>query len=379
MVNAVIAKWGSRRIEEWQLTPASNNFNLVRLSLASFVIWSHSLWLLNGGVERDEISDLVGHTIAYLAVDGFFFVSGFLVSQSLFRQHGVGRFAAMRFGRIWPGLAVSLFATAVAFALLSGRPLAYLTDQETLRFLGQNLLQVKAYYTLPGLSPGEAPMAVNGSLWTITWELRCYVALALFYAVPAAFRGKVLAAVTLASLIACAVWTVAREVSPVFPDVSRGLGYHVGVWMRLWGCFAAGIALALWRRHVVVVPWLPVVLWLAAAAEHRWIGTGLLAPLAMFYSVIVVAFGQRAERAATSGWHDLSYGTYIYAFPVMVLIHLHAPGLSHWQLALTNLAATLAVAAASWLLVEKPALAATKRLSRRRSSPPPVSAEGIAG
>lgn len=366
MITSAIARLGGRRIEERQLASQGNNFNLVRLLLASFVIWSHTAWLLNGFVERDGISELVGHTIAYLAVDGFFFVSGFLISQSLFRQPGVVSFAAMRFGRIWPGLAVSLVATALAFAWLSGRPLAYLADGETLRFLGKNLLQVKGHYYLPPITSGGALLVVNGSLWTITWELRCYIALGLFYAFTLATRRRALAAATLVSLAICLGWTVVRELSPVFPDVSRGLGYHLAVWMRLWGCFATGIVVAIWHRRVIVIPWLPIPLWLAAVAEHRWLGTGLLAPLAMFYSVIVVAFCQRAERAATAGWHDLSYGTYIYAFPVMMLIHLHVPRLTHPQLALANLAATLVVAAASWLLVEKPALAATKRLTRRK-------------
>lgn len=369
MIRSAIAMLGGRRFEEWQLAPAANNFNLVRLLLASFVIWSHSLWLLAGGAERDQISDLVGHTIAYLAVDGFFFVSGFLVSQSLFRQHDAWRFAAMRVGRIWPGLVVSLLATVLAFALASGRPLAYLVESETLRFLGQNLVQLKGHYLLPALDPGGEPMVVNGSLWTITWELRCYVALGLFYLFAAHLRPRALAVVTFASVIACAVWAVARELSPVFPDVSHGLGYHLGVWMRMWGCFAAGIAAAVWRRHLVIIPAVAVLLWLAAVAEHQVFATSLLAAPAMFYSVLVAAFGQRARRAATASWHDLSYGVYIYAFPVMVLVDLALPDLSHAQLALANLAATLPIAALSWLLVEKPALAATKRVMRRGTMP----------
>lgn len=369
MIGSVIARLGGRAIEERQFAAGANNFNLVRLLLASFVIWSHSVWLLNGGVERDEISDLVGHTVAYLAVDGFFFVSGMLVSQSLFRQSGVLRFAALRIGRIWPGLAVSLLGTIAVFALLSGRPLAYLADRETLLFLFKNLAQIKAHYFLPGLAPGDPPLVVNGSLWTIPWELRCYVVLALFYAVVAAWRARALAAVALASVAVCAAWALAFAFSPVLPDVSQGFGYNLAIWMRMWGCFSTGIVAAIWWRRIAIVPWGPVPLWLGAWVEHQWAGTALLAPLAMFYTVLVVAFGQRAERAATAGWPDFSYGVYIYGFPVMIVVQLAWPMESHPWLALATLAATVPVAALSWFLVEKPALGAAKRLSKRLPAP----------
>ena len=365
MIGSVIARLGGRRIEERQFAPGANNFNLVRLLLSSFVIWSHSAWLLNGRVERDEISDLVGHTIAYLAVDGFFFVSGMLVSQSLFRQSGALRFAALRVGRIWPGLAVSLVATVAAFALLSGRPFAYLAERETWLFLVKNLTQIQVHFYLPGLAPGSERLAVNGSLWTIPWELRCYVLLAVFYGVVGAWRARALAAVAVVSVGACLVWAFAREFSPLFPDVTRGFGYNLAVWMRLWGCFSAGIVAALWWRKIVILPWVAVPLWLAAWAEHQGLGSAFLAPVAVFYTVLIVAFGERAERARTAGWHDFSYGIYIYAFPVMVLVQLVRPMAAHGWLALVTFVVTVPVAALSWFLVEKPALAAAKRLSKR--------------
>lgn len=377
MVDSVVEGLRGRSIAEWQLAARANNFNLVRLSLASFVIWSHSAWLLNGRVERDEMSDLLGHTLATLAVDGFFFVSGFLVSQSLFRRHGLLRFAAMRVTRIWPGLAVSLIVTVLAFALASGRPLAYLIDGETLRFLAWNLAQVRAYYLLPALVAGDAPLLVNGSLWTITWELRCYVGLALFYGIAGAARKRVLTLATLAGLAVCTGWSVAREVLPVLPDLSRGLGYNLAVGLRLGGCFSAGIAAALWWRHIVILPALAVSLWLAAFVEHAATGTGLLAPVAMFYSTLVVAFVQRNARAATADWYDLSYGIYIYAWPVMLLIHLAAPEVPRPALALATLIGCLPLATLSWLLVERPALEAAKRWVRPGSRDTAATTAGL--
>jgi peptidoglycan/LPS O-acetylase OafA/YrhL len=53
---------------------------------------------------------------------------------------------------------------------------------------------------------------------------------------------------------------------------------------------------------------------------------------------------------------DLSYGLYIYGWPVaQTLLHLY-PGLAPINLAALSLACTLPLAAASWHLVERPAL-----------------------
>ncbi len=369
VTKAAIASWGGQFIEERQLAAAANNFNAVRLVLASGVIWTHCYWILTGITARDEISDLVGLPVSHFAVNGFFFVSGFLVCQSLFRQPGVIRFAAMRFGRIWPGLTVCLFLTVAVFALLSDRPLAYATDWETLQFLARNLTQMKAYYTLPPLQAGGELLTVNGSLWTIPWELRCYVALALFYGLAASLRGRALAIVSIASMALCGGWLLARDFAPAFPDVTKGLAYNINIWARLWGCFSTGVAASIWWRRIFILPWALLPIWLAAIAEYQLAGTAFVGSLAIFYTVLVAAFAQRDERAATAGWHDFSYGIYIYAYPVMVVVNLIWSTRSHEMLALATFAATLPIAALSWFLVEKPALAATKRFMKRKPAP----------
>jgi peptidoglycan/LPS O-acetylase OafA/YrhL len=53
---------------------------------------------------------------------------------------------------------------------------------------------------------------------------------------------------------------------------------------------------------------------------------------------------------------DLSYGLYIYGWPVaQTILHL-LPGLAPWELAVLSLAGSFPLAAASWHLVERPAL-----------------------
>src|SRR3546814_8093344 len=89
----------SMRIEESLLRPHANNLTLVRLVLASSVIYTHCYWALTGRMGEDDLSAFLGAPISVYAVDGFFFLSGFLVFASLQRSARVGGFLLARVAR----------------------------------------------------------------------------------------------------------------------------------------------------------------------------------------------------------------------------------------------------------------------------------------
>src|SRR3546814_20078222 len=99
------------RIEESLLRPHANNLTLVRLVLASSVIYTHCYWALTGRMGEDDLSAFLGAPISVYAVDGFFFLSGFLVFASLQRSARVGDFLLARVARLSHALAVSVGLT----------------------------------------------------------------------------------------------------------------------------------------------------------------------------------------------------------------------------------------------------------------------------
>lgn len=357
--------WGVRQIEEWQLAAQANNFNAVRLFLASGVIWTHCYWYVTRLHETDEILHLIGLPISHIAVNGFFFVSGFLICQSLFRQPGLLNFAAMRLGRLLPALIVCMLVMFLAFGLASGSVLNYLGQSAVWKFFVTNVSLIKAAFFLPSLNNLNEPMVANGSLWTIPWEFRCYVLLGCAYFLPAAFRKTAITSGVVISLAFCVIWILAKEFYSGFPDTSKGLLFNINAATRLWGCFGTGVAAALAWRYIPIAPLLLIPIWIGAYLEYQYAGSAYIAALGTFYTVLVAAFAQRSEKAFSSGWLDLSYGVYVYGFPVMVLIYYYVPNLNHVELSLLTLAITLTLAVPSWLLVEKPALNATKRIMRR--------------
>jgi peptidoglycan/LPS O-acetylase OafA/YrhL len=347
-----------RAIDDGQLAANGNNFTGARLALASGVIWTHCYWLATGRGGTDEIGQVIGLPISHLAVNGFFFVSGFLICQSLFRQVGAFSFVVMRVARIWPALIACTVMTVAAFAALSDRPLAYGGEPLSLRFMMMNFFMVQAAFELPALAAGGEPLIANGSLWTIPWELRCYVVMVLGFAVVGHSRAKVVKPILVASVLAAIGWALLQQWWTGFPSTARGLLYNIDIWSRLWGCFAAGALVWMERRRAMPRWWLGPVLTLVAIAEFQLLGSSTIATPAVFALVLSAVFGGGSDRAFTAQWPDFSYGIYVFAFPVMILLQQLIPGWAadHRWMAAANLAAVLPLAALSWYIVEKPAL-----------------------
>ena len=132
--------------------------------------------------------------------------------------------------------------------------------------------------------------------------------------------------------------------------------------------FLAG-ALLYQFRNVIPARWslvaVSVVIVLAASLlpNYRLIG-GI--PLA--YAIIVsgALIHNKRLRLRT----DLSYGVYIYAFPIQQLLVICGLGIMNpIVFAIIAAIATLPLAALSWFLVEKPSLSLKSRLKRRSIAP----------
>ena len=351
--------------------PRRNNFTIVRFVLASSVIYTHSFWLLSGVEGRDDLSPLLGAPVSVYAVDGFFFLSGFLVYPSLLRLGKVSTFALARLARLWPALAMSVSLTVIGgLFVTTASPVQYFSG-ETLRFIGGNLSLLFAAYNLTGVECGGELCILNGSLWTLPWEARCYFLLAILGAIGLSspnFMKRVILPLTLAGAL---VWDIPQVRELGGSLAGEGMVYNIDLLDRLWFLFALGIAAFVFRERIRL-SWLALaVLFLVNVAAHKF-GFGLHVR-ALFIGYAVLCFGfLTAQRRALSGtWPDYSYGMYIYAFPVMLLVNAWTQPQSHFTLALLNLLATLPIAALSWHWLEKPALDAFRR-SRSRVVPSPL-------
>ncbi|HEX7801853.1 MAG TPA: acyltransferase [Pseudoxanthomonas sp.] len=281
-------------------TAQRNNFDALRLIAALMVVVSHQFALMD--LPEPLLSDKC--SLGGLGVAIFFAISGFLVTHSWVRDPDLGRFLARRYLRIVPALAVCI-------------PLTWLATK------------------LSGLShfPGNPYAALNGSLWTIPWEVTCYLSL-------------------------CGLSLLFRLRAPVFLVGMLVLSQYgsLGFVYSFFGImFGMGMLLAEFER-LRSREWTIALLTIGAAAAALGMQK---TPFYFIVPALSIWIGSRSwpvlRTMGSKG--DISYGLYIYAWPVqqwsVALLGTVQPYLA--MLALT-LSALVPLAVASWLLIEKPAL-----------------------
>lgn len=335
---------------------ADNRFDVLRLLAALLVLWSHC-FPLGARPHQEPLASTLGlDTLGGVGVAIFFVLSGYLVTQSLERSSSIWVFFRRRAVRIYPAvLVVTLLSLAVLGPALTRLDLReYVGHRMTWDYLN-NALAFTVRYPLPGVfEANPAPHAVNGSLWSLPYEVKCYLVLAagsLLLPARIPLRYKALAA--LLFLVTVALLRPSVPPAP-FTDLFWGLDHYHS---KLGILFALGAVFATWREHFSVRWWLPVLLALGVAS----LPAGKLQAVAFWLMLGTLALWLALQASwlprIPSRMGDWSYGAYLYGFPVQqTLAHfgLHTDSFALYLVACTLV--TLALAALSWHGVEKPAL-----------------------
>lgn len=346
---------------------ARNNLTLLRFLAAFAVLFAHC-WPIAFGYERaDPITQQLrawfgpGVVLSSFAVWGFFVISGYLVTKSALSR-GLGDYAIARALRIFPALIVNVLLCAFVLGLaVTTLPVAaYLADEQTWKFVGNNVLSWNVIYRLPGVFEANPLQAVNGSLWTLPLEIRCYIAIGLFLATGILRRGW------LFTLVAAAL---------IAGDALYGILGADGA-----ACFVSFLFGALVYVHRKYAP-------ASVLPALALIGAALLAPTEIAAQLIGLAgfawlvlwLGLAAPRMPwfDDALGDPSYGIYIYAFPIQQLVVLLVGAGAPWLLFAISAPATFVAGLLSWKLLEAPILARKSAASRalaklfssRRSAP----------
>ncbi|MCQ4297518.1 acyltransferase [Pseudomonas stutzeri] len=342
-------------------TPANrdNNFDFLRFFAAAMVVFGHS-YGLSGQAHQEPLRLFSGsYDSADIAVHVFFVMSGFLIAGSWLNSHSVLDFAAKRALRILPALIVSvLFVVLVVGPLATELSLSeYFAAPGTLAYLSNAVLITE--FRLPGVFESN-PFAytVNGSLWTLPYEVLMYVTV-LTLGLLKVF-GRSMALVGLVLMVGVHFYLI--PIYEVQSDLLRKA-------TRLGMFFYAGVVFYLYRQRLVwswKIAALLVGANLLSARSDYW---ELVHVLTVPYLTLYLAQLRIPRLAGFGKAGDFSYGLYIFSFPIQQLI-------MHWtegQLPLLpfmalGFTASLIAALLSWHLIESPAMALKRYLPRRRRS-----------
>lgn len=345
----------ARTISAGDLRHNGNIFNIMRLVLASAVIWSHSYALL-GQHDLDPSLALLPFPVSRLAVLLFFTLSGFLVVPGLQRR-GARSFAAARALRMLPGLWVMIVITSIII-LAAFSTVPPQANPGWWSYVWRNLLVQGGGYFIDGaFAANPEPSLVNGSLWTISREVQCYVILAALGALGLLKNRRLILILWLAGT--ALHMALPKDLIPFLTELR---------WLAI--SFFAGVLISLWQdRLPMSAPFAAALLLAAATIVPSGDARALAVAVAAAYALI--AFGITAPAALkrlSGSLPDYSYGIYIYAFPAQQIAVATDLGSTPAANMLFGFALCLPFAAASWHFIEKPALALKSGFSRSPST-----------
>lgn len=325
-----------------------NNFHLMRLVAAWLVIWSHA-WPITGTARGDWLNQTLGRSAGAFAVDLFFLVSGFLVAASV-QRHRWRDFLLARALRLYPALIVCVALTACVMGPLLTTSADYWSDGRVWRYVWATASLWRAEFRLPGVFESLPHPAVNGSLWTLPIEGRLYLLL--------------LAAGTLGMLRPwryLPAWALAMAGAAAFAWSMAPLPQHLSYLCWTVAFFITGTLLWLWRERIRLDGRWVLPLIVAAFLARDTLAFAPVYMAAVICGALWLAFVPRLPHIRRN---DLSYGLYLYGWPMQQIAYLLG-ATAVLSNTLLSSALAFACAALSWFLIERPALA----LKPRRQPP----------
>jgi peptidoglycan/LPS O-acetylase OafA/YrhL len=353
-----------RQLDDKRHADPNTGFAWLRMAGAITVVIDHSSPLVHP--ERLTVFPAAWNmSPGYVALMGFFAMSGFQIQDSWQRDPNWWRFSARRVLRIWPPLLfvllVSVFVIGPLFTTWSSGD--YWSSLQTWRYLVGNTVMFLLQHILPGVFfDNPYPWSVNGALWTLPMELVGYGIVLVAGLVVALGVSRLVFFPLLAGMCVADGFFQATFGSP--GKAGALLNVPLGSMVSFMVPFVIGMILRAYRGRIPFRPLPAIVLFAAWLALHS-------TPLDRYLLALMASYGAIVHHwpARLSGgrWVIGSYGTYIWAFPVQQMI-VNAGVRNQWVLMACAVPAAYMCGLLSWTLIEEP----TQRLRKYLRTPKPA-------
>lgn len=329
-----------------------NNFDIVRLTLAFIVMLVHSAQL----TKSPDLGFLPVYLDSTFAVKGFFAISGFLIAKSYLRSKTLKSYFIKRAQRILPAYIFVIFFCFLIGVSFTSLPITdFLENKETIKYLIANLSFLNFIQpSLPGVFTDNPNHGMNGSLWTIKAELTLYVLLPLILPL---MRKKPFKVWIVIFTISCAWFYYFTSIydGPKADTLAKQF-------VSLSSYFFFGSLLAVHEptfKRLKEITIFSLVIFLVFKKTNY---TFIIEPIA-FSSVVILFCTNTFKTIKIDQYGDLSYGLYIYHFPVIQsLTYLGLFEFNAFFGLLVAIFITLIMAYLSWHLLESRFLKRARRL-----------------
>lgn len=331
-----------------------NNFGALRLLFAGLVILSHCPEQLDVNQSRELLHRVFG-TVDFgdLAVDGFFLISGYLITMSYYQLNSIKHFFVRRCLRIFPGFAVASLVSIFVFVPISGGweliSNFSLAEWAKIPFRIFTLKQPWVEGAFQSTKDPSIFYRLNSPMWTIQMELICYFTVPLFAFLGLHHKKRFLmvTALTMAVYFYFIVLRVHyhQEVSFFTFNLARLLtAFFVGAGIYLFK------DIIVWNQKIAIA----CAILLLLVFSNRYLAEPALMLLGGYLLFNFALNFKNPLFNAIGTKTDLSYGVYLYAWPIQMVIMMRYPDISPWVLSAYVFAIATMCAFVSWNLVEKP-------------------------
>jgi peptidoglycan/LPS O-acetylase OafA/YrhL len=345
----------------------SNSLGFLRWLFATMVIVDHAFPIGgfnaaggHGGVDPTWAWSKGQDSLGGIAVAGFFVISGFLVTRSWYTSGNAVRYLWRRIIRIFPGFLICLLVTAYVlspiawhyenggwtgvFHVTSDTPWGYFRHNMFLQMHQWNVGNL--FQHVPYRETGYPP-AWDGSLWTLIYEFKCYILLGIFGLVGLLRYKTFIVAFWAMSYLLMVSWLIDPSWAPKLLPMLSDL--YVARYICL---FFLGTLIALYADRIIIddrFGLTALVIVILTLHNGGWLFIGIPA-----FAYLIIWMAVRLPLRFWENWGDISYGTYIWAFPLQMLLAQHGfqkHGTTTFILA--SMALATGAAFLSWHLVEK--------------------------
>lgn len=327
----------------------ANNFDLIRLLAAISVIYGHSFALIKNVSGTDLIYNLTGIYSGEWGLKTFFFLSGLLVVNSAISGKDGIAYTLHRFFRIWPALVFVVLGTAFFIGPLCTKlalsdyfrePTVYAYVKHMLMFQTWGT-QSLGYYNLPGVFvDNQFKENVNAPLWTLSVEVFAYI-LILAFNLIGVFNPKVAGLIFAVFMLD----TFLPERILFFWLPKNDFNFSAIPF-----CFAIGGLMAVYKEKISITASTAIGFFLLCILFKDWVHKTYL--IYSFIFILVIYIASIPIVVNLPRLPDLSYGTYLWGWPVQQMIASKFPEINFLPFFIFSLFISLIMAYISWQFVE---------------------------